>query len=567
MIEVSTARRGRDATEPAVETARNRMIIAGALFTTVFAAIGLRLVDVTLFTHRDSAAMADAAQRDGYAPGRGVITDRNGTLLAASLSTASLYADATVVPDPYRATDRLVGVLPELDRSEVLTKLKSDRRFVWIKRHLTPRQEYAVNRLGIPGLDFRREDRRVYPMGRAASHIVGFTDIDGHGLAGVERFFDTRLADGKENIVLSLDMRVQHLLRRSLSEAKQKFSAIGAAGVVMDVTTGEVLAMVSLPDFDPNHPGAIDADARFNRASLGVYEMGSTFKIFTTAMALDSGTVKLSDGYDASQPIHVARFTIRDYHAKRRWLSVPEIFMYSSNIGAVKMALDVGGDRQRDFLRKLGMFEPTPVELPETGQPLLPEVWRRVSTMTVSFGHGLSVSPLHLAAGVAAVVNGGIYYPPTVIKRTGPPDKGRRVVSAATSEKMRRLMRLVVESGTGRNARAEGYLVGGKTGTADKAVGRGYSHRALLSSFVGVFPMTKPRYVVLAILDEPKGRKDTFGYATGGWVAAPVVRDVVARMGPLLGMQPLNEESPEIEARMHVAIASPKEEKARLASY
>lgn len=567
MIEISTRRNAYDATEPAIEVARNRLIIAGALFGAVFGAIGLRLVDVTLFTHRDNGvAVAGADIRNGFAPGRGAITDRNGVLLAASLSTASLYADATIVSDPYKATAKLVRALPELDKSEVLTKLKSGRRFVWLKRHLTPRQQYAVNRLGVPGLEFRREERRVYPVGRVAAHVVGFTDVDGRGLAGVERFFDGRLHTKKEQVALSLDMRVQNILHRSLKQSMAKFRAVGASGIVMDVTTGEVIAMVSLPDFDPNRPIGIDADARFNRGTLGVYEMGSTFKIFTTAMALDAGTVTLADGYDAREPIRVSRFVIRDYHAKRRWLSVPEIFMYSSNIGAVKMALDVGGDRQRAFLRKLGMFEPAPVELPETGQPLLPEVWRQINTMTISFGHGLSVSPLHLAAGVAAVVNGGTYRPPTVVKRAGPPVAGRRVISTATSEKMRRLLRLVVENGTGRNARADGYMVGGKTGTADKAAARGYNRRALLSSFVGVFPMTAPRYVVLAMLDEPKGRKDTFGYATGGWVAAPVVGDVVGRIGPLLGMRPIDEKTPEIKDRMHVAIAPPKGGP-RLASY
>jgi cell division protein FtsI (penicillin-binding protein 3) len=308
----------------------------------------------------------------------------------------------------------------------------------------------------------------------------------------------------------------------------------------MDVNTGEIAAMSSLPGFDPNRPGAIAEELRFNRTTLGVYEMGSTFKIFTTAMALDAGTVTLGGGYDATDPIRVARFVIRDYLAKKRWLSVPEIFMYSSNIGTVKMAMDVGIAAHRNFLSNLGMMKPVRIELSETGSPLSPNRWRKINTMTISFGHGLAVSPLHLVAGVSAIVNGGIYRSPTLIKRdTNTPVPGKRVISAETSLKMRRLMRLVVDKGTGRKAAAPGFLVGGKTGTAEKVSDRGYRKKALISSFVAAFPMNKPRYVVLAMLDEAKGTKETHGYATGGWVAAPVVAAVVRRIAPVLGVRPV----------------------------
>ena len=382
----------------------------------------------------------------------------------------------------------------------------------------------------------------MYPLGPLASHVLGFTDIDNKGLSGVERYFDKELRTRQENMALSIDVRVQHVLEHELGAAMKEFRAIGAAGLVMDVNTGEIVAMSSLPSFDPNQPGSIPQDLRFNRTTLGVYEMGSTFKIFTTAMALDAGTVTLKGGYDATNPIRIARFTIKDFHAKKRWLSVPEIFMYSSNIGTVKMALDVGISGHQKFLARLGMLKTVAVELSETGAPLSPNRWREINSMTISFGHGLAVSPLHLVAGVASIVNGGIYRTPTLVRRN-PADvpAGKRVISEETSLQMRRLMRLVVEQGTGRKAAAPGYLVGGKTGTAEKVSGRGYKRKALISSFVAAFPMHKPRYVVLAMLDEAKGTKKTFGYATGGWVAAPVVGAVVRRIAPVLGLRPMKD--------------------------
>ena len=302
----------------------------------------------------------------------------------------------------------------------------------------------------------------------------------------------------------------------------------------MDVNTSEIVAMVSLPDFDPNRRDRISENAIFNRATLGVYEMGSTFKIFNTAMALDYGTTTMQDGYDASKPIRIARFTINDDHAKGRWLSVPEIFMYSSNIGSVRMAMDVGGERQRAFMERLGLLAASAVELPERGRPLSPSPWRPINTMTISFGHGIAISPVQLANGVSAIVNGGVRHPATLLRRDSAEMlMGERVVSEKTSRVMRRLLRLVVENGTGRNANAKGYLVGGKTGTAEKPGRDGaYRRKALLSSFVAAFPVNDPRYVVLAMVDEPKGNKSSYGYATGGWVAAPAVKRIVER-GPL----------------------------------
>ncbi len=452
-----------------------------------------------------------------------------------------------------------------MNPAETAAKLSSDRRFVWLKRSLTPREQQQVNSLGIPGVHFLDEWKRIYPQGSLTAHAVGFTDVDDRGIAGVERSFDDVLRGGREPLRLSIDLRVQHVVREELARQIATFGAIGGTGVVLDVDTGETIAMVSLPDFDPNVAGQMDPDSRFNRATLGVYEMGSTFKIFNTAMALDAGTVTMRGGYDATNPIRIARFTISDYHGKGRWLSVPEIFKYSSNIGSVKMAIDVGTEGQRDFLTRLGMLRETTIELPERGRPMIPSPWRPINTMTISFGHGLSISPMHLASGVAAIVNGGIRRPVTLLE-TAVPSPGERVISERTSRDMRRLMRLVVEDGTGSKADSLGYIVGGKTGTAEKVgSGGGYKRKALMSSFVAAFPMHDPRYVVLVMVDEPKGTKETHGYATGGWVAAPAISRIVARAAPLLGVAPVDPESPEI--RRDLMIEMPAEGGKRLASF
>ncbi len=523
----------------ALETGRTRLLVAGAVFALAFLAIGWRLIDISLLTQGFEPRIAATPTAPQLETGRADILDRNGVVLATSLPTASLYANPRQVRNPEDAAARLVRALPELSVTEVMAKLATDRSFIWLKRRLTPRQHYAVNRLGIPGLYFQREQRRFYPHDRLTAHSIGFTDVDDRGLAGVEQSFDEVLRGSAEPLVLSLDLRVQYVLARELSATMQTFDAIGAAGIVMDVASGEVLAMVSLPDFDPNRPAIASPEARFNRASLGVYEMGSVFKIFTTAMALDEGVVSLDDGYDTSKPIRIARFTINDYHPKNRWLSVPEIFMYSSNIGAARMAMDAGTAVQRAFLTRLGLTRPASIELAEVGRPMVPSPWRKINTLTIAYGHGLAVSPVHMASAVAAVVNGGELKPATLLKpKSGVPAQGRRIMSRDTSLKMRQLMRLVVRHGTGRKAEASGYLVGGKTGTADKLIDGRYARDARIASFVGAFPMNDPRYVVFVMLDEPKGNESTHGYATGGWIAGPVVRRVVERIGPLLGVAP-----------------------------
>jgi cell division protein FtsI (penicillin-binding protein 3) len=535
-----------------IDRARTRILVTGAAFLLAFLAIAARLGDLALVDRDVSAHIDRGTPGETYPGARADITDRNGVLLATSLATASLFGDARLVPDPDEAARKLATVLPDIDRQEIAQRLASGRGFVWIKRNLTPRQEYAVNALGIPGLDFKREDRRVYPMGPLAAHVLGFTDLDGHGIAGIEMALDKQVRKRGEPAALSIDVRVQNVLTEALQQAMDEFTAIGAMGLVMDVRTGEILAMTSLPGFDPNRLNEAKKESLFNRATLGVYEMGSTFKIFTAAMALDYGTATLAKSYDATKPIHIARFTINDYHAEHRWLTVPEIFEVSSNIGAARMAIEVGPERQHDFLARLGLLKPSPIELPENGAPLVPNPWRDINTMTIGFGHGISVTPVQLATAAAATVNGGILVPPTILKHApGETIIAHRVVSERTSQEMRKLFRLVVSGGTGKNADAKGYMVGGKTGTAEKAEGHHYARHALLSSFLGVFPINAPRYLVLAMLDEPHGNKKSHGFATGGWVAAPAVRQVVERIAPMLGVMPV-EDAPEIDRSLKI---------------
>jgi cell division protein FtsI (penicillin-binding protein 3) len=534
----------------ALETGRNRLLVTGVMFMIAFVAIGIRLVELSAFGVGTQARLAQQIPSTSIAVERADIIDRNGVVLATSLPTASLYADPKDIMNPKEAADKLAGVFPEINSDKLLLKLKSKSRFVWVNRNLTPKQQYAVNALGLPGVLFRRGEQRVYPHGREAAHILGLTDVDGKGIAGVEKYFAKSLNKGEGALQLSIDIRIQSMLRQELSAAMVEFQALGAAGVILDVATGEIISMVSMPDFDPNIPDSMRGTVGFNRVTKGVYEMGSAFKLFTTAMALDSGTVGMEDGYDTSEPIKIARFTINDYHGKNRWLSVPEILIYSSNIGAAKMSMDVGAKAQKFYLDQFGLLQPSSVELPEVGQPQYPTRWGDISTMTISYGHGISVSPLQLASGVGALVNGGKRVPVSLLKhRSSTPPNGVRVLSEKTSQQMRGLMRLVVTNGTGKNAAAPGYLVGGKTGTAEKQVNGGYEKKSLMSSFVGVFPIDKPRYVILAMLDEPKGTKRTFNYATGGWVAAPIVSRMVSRMASLLGILPSLEEAPGIELK------------------
>jgi cell division protein FtsI (penicillin-binding protein 3) len=523
----------------AIDTGRSRLIVAGALFLLAFSVIAARMVDVTILRDGD-LPRAHQAKTDDTPLARADIVDRNGVLLATSLPTDSLYVHPKEILDADTATKAIVQVLPELDTAEVHAKLASDKPFFYLKRNLTPKQVYDVNALGIPGLYFEKDEKRVYPQGNLAAHVVGLTDLDGKGIAGIEKSFDQDLEVRHEPLRLSIDVRVQTVLRDELAKTMADFNAVGATGMVMDVHTGELLGMVSLPDFDPNTMAGATPDAMFDRATLGVYEMGSTFKLFDAAAAIDAGTATVNSSYDASHPIHIARFEITDYHAQNRWLTVPEILIYSSNIGAAKMALDLGTDKQKDYLGRFGLLHPASIEVPEVGSPLVPNPWREINTMTIAYGHGMAVTPTQMVQGVAAIVDGGVMRQATLLAHTADePIPGTQILKPSTSRAMLDMMRLIVTEGTGEKAEVKGYEVAGKTGTAEKSGVGGYRHKSLLSSFIATFPVSNPRYVVLAMIDEPKGNKASFGYATAGWTAAPAVGRIIAQIGPLLGVEPV----------------------------
>lgn len=555
---------------------RSRLVLAAGGFSLLFAALVVKLALATIIEPTvpkmeaqlrrpdppppaDGVIPAAAAEHDfGLRATRASITDRNGEILAISLPTAALYANPREMVDAADTARRLKAALPDLDEATVRARLGENKQFVYLARQLTPRKELQINDLGIPGVYFEPTERRHYPLGRVAAQVLGGVDVDGHGVAGVERFFDKRLHDEPTPLALSIDVRVQAVMREELVRAMEEFQAIGACGIVMDVRSGEVLAMVSLPDYDANDVGHASPDERFNRTVTGMYEPGSTFKLQTASLALDSGTVQIWNGFDASGPIHIGRFTISDFEGKHRWLYLPEILAYSSNIGAARMADAVGSEKQRAWMQRMGMLSRIGIELPEAGLPLAPPAanWKEIATLTIGFGHGIAVSPLHVVDGTAAVANGGILYRPTILAHNPntPPRDGFRVMQQSTSDTMRKLMRLVVTDGYGKTAEVPGYYVGGKTGTAEKVAHHGYEKHANVAAFTSVFPMYAPRYAVYMMLDEPKANASTHGYATAGWVIAPSVGKVIARIGPMEGLLPDIADAPTINASLYIPL-------------
>ncbi|MBV8393206.1 MAG: penicillin-binding protein 2 [Alphaproteobacteria bacterium] len=531
-------RKGQRVKGDAQETARHRLVVTSAMLVMAFVAIAMRMSYVSVLREGGEPTQRVAARGGAIQSERADIIDRNGVVMATSLPVQSAFVNPHLLLDTQDAAKKIVSALPDLKYDEVKAKLDSDKSFVWIKRGLSPREQDLVNKLGIPGLEFQAEERRIYPQGQTAAHIVGYASIDNAGLGGIERYFDQQLQSG-ETVQLSIDIRLQRMVEDEIAHAVQKFSAIGAQAIVMDVTNGEILAMASLPTYDANKAKTITNEALFNRATLGVYEQGSMFKIFNHALALDSGKITLADKFDATSPIKIDRFTIHDDpNDPHRVLTVPEVFKFSSNIGSAKMAVEVGTDLQRAFFEKLGFLKPLNTQIPELGTPLYPRPWAKISTMTIAFGHGMSVTPLHLVMGAAAMVNGGIEYMPTFLKRNAASDPGRRVIQQKTSMTMRQLMRLNAVEGTGKKADLGGYEVGGKTSTAEKAGKGGYAKKALFSSFVGAFPMSDPKFMVLVSLDEPHGLAETGGYATGGMVSAPSVKVIIEDIVSLYGILP-----------------------------
>jgi cell division protein FtsI (penicillin-binding protein 3) len=529
--------------------ARARIALVVLLFAIGYAAIAARLI---LFAAAGEAGGARRiATHDALATARPDVLDRHGEILATDVRTPSLFAEPNRIIDADEASELLSAVMTDADAPELRERLASKRRFVWLKREITPAQREQVYRLGIPGIGFLRENKRIYPNGAEVSHLIGHVNIDNQGIAGIEKWLDSRgLADLhmaglasdrlQKPIELAVDLRVQHALHDELVAARSKYKAIAAVGMLTDVRTGEIIAMVSIPDYDPNNPREALDPTRINRLTTGVFEMGSTFKALTIAMALDSGKVTLKSAFDASHPLQYGKFTIHDYHAQNRVLTVPEIFTYSSNIGTARMAVSLGVEYHKAFLRKMGQLDRLRTELPESAEPLVPKRWMELNTVTIAFGHGLSVAPLQAMMAVGALMNGGYLIPPTFLKRSEQEAMAlaTRVVKPETSEKMRYLMRLNVEKGTASKADVKGYYVGGKTGTSEKVVGGRYSKTKVLTAFTAVLRADQPRYGLLIMLDEPQPLPETHGFATSGWNAVPVGGAVIARVAPLLGLEP-----------------------------
>ncbi len=534
---------------------RIRLAIVGLVL--VFGVIGARLVQ--LGGIRESEATSGRA-RDVITASRPPLLDRNGRELAMDIQVPSLFASPRQIIDVDEAVEKLHGVLPELDVNWLRDKLDGDEGFVWIKREMSQADRDKVFNLGIPGLGFRTESRRYYPGGNTASHVLGTVNVDNQGISGIEKYLDGAevkvlqelgLARGRalEPVTLTLDLRVQNAMHAELVDAMERYQAIAAAGVLLNARTGEILGLVSLPDFDPNVPASALQEGRLNRITAGTFELGSTFKTVTLAGALDAGAVRLTDQFDATKPIRFGRFSIGDFHGKRRMLSLPEVYKFSSNIGTIKIMQALGKDRFREFLNRVGFDDPLTVELPETKRSSIAPTFSDVAAATAAFGHGLTITPLHMAAAMAAFVNGGTLVPPTLFPRTMGEAMalGRRIISPRTSEYVRYLMRLNALEGSGRrmNAIADGYLAGGKTGTADKVVDGRYDSTRNLAVFASGFPLTDPQYVMVVLVDEPKRETPQSG-RTAAWNAGEVTGRIIHRIAPLLGVMPDFSESSEL---------------------
>ncbi len=539
----------------AIERSHMRVALVGLVFVAVFGTISAKLLMMAIFgeppsqEHRVAAASSTAFRPD--------IVDRNGEILATDIRTVSVFAEPGNIYDKDEAVELLTAVLPELNATELRAKLasrkgRSGAGFVWVKRELTPKQQAEVHRLGIPGIGFLPDHKRVYPNGTAAAHILGATNLDGIGIAGMEKYIDStglqalnsfglvnKQADLKP-VQLSIDLRAQFAVRDELAWGIDHFKAKAGASMILDVKTGEVIALVSMPDFDPNDPKDALSPDRINRMNVGVYEMGSTFKAMTLAMALDSGKYNVNSTFDTRGGVlNWGRQKIHEYHGTNRVITMPEVFTHSSNIGSAKMALGVGVTGHKAFLKKMGLLDRLRTELPESAAPIVPSRWTEINTITIAFGHGIAVAPIQAAAAVAAIANGGDLITPTFLK-ANPDDKARatHVLSPQTSEAMRYIMRLNASEGSAKKAAIPYYFVGGKTGTAEKVIGGRYIHNRLFTTFMAAAPMNDPKYLFVTIMDEPQGLPESGGYATAAWNSGVVTGKVIERVAPILGLPP-----------------------------
>lgn len=536
--------------------AESRLLVLGVFFFFAFGTVGMRMASLAA---TEPAEPRSAASIPKVANQRADIVDRNGEILATNLATTALYAQPPLMVDRKAAADGLAKIFPDLDHKKLVKDFTGKRKFVWIKKKISPEQQQMVHDLGEPGLLFGPREMRLYPNGKLAAHILGGTrfgeeDVNAAeviGIAGVESYFDETLRDPArhgESLQLSIDMTAQSAMREVLAHGVKLMSAKGAGAILMDVHTGEILSMASLPDFDPNDrpqvltKGDQSDSPLFNRASQGVYELGSTFKIFAAGLSLDKGLANENTMIDIRGPLKWGRFKIRDFHNYGKELSVTDIIVKSSNIGTARMAMATGAGAQQEMLEKLGFFAAVPVELGEARRtrPLLPKRWSDISTMTISYGHGIAATPLHLATAYASISNGGLKVQPTLLRRDTPQKNRERVFSADTSAKLNKMLRAVVTDGTAKRfGNVKGYEVGGKTGTADKPnPSGGYYEDKVITTFASVFPASNPKYVLVVTLDEPSINILGEDRRAAGWTAVPVATELVTRLMPILGLRP-----------------------------
>lgn len=543
-IYFSTSSFGLETEDESVNVCRSRIIKIIFLFALLYAIIIIRVFNVCLV----DGIQLNKEYVTYYRPRTGVsfpvhranITDRNGVVVATNLPTVNLYANPKKVSNAPEVAKKLSEVFPDISYEDFLIKLTRKSSFVYLKRNISPQQQARANALGYPELEFQESETRVYPQKELLAHILGNTDIDNNGIAGLEKTLNERLTSSTKNLSLTIDLGVQYAVRDELIKAKEKYKAERATAILMDINTSEVIALSSVPDYDLNRRDFKNKDIKFNFATLGVYEAGSVFKVFNTALGLDSGKIKITDSFDATKPLKMGRHRITDYRVPAKWLTVGETLIHSSNIASAQMALKVGKELQIKFFKNIGMFERIKsLEIFEKGKPLYrsEKYWQDHTVATTAYGYGISVTPMHIITAFSSILNGGIYTAPTLIKENDNREK-KRVISKQTSLDMRKLLRDVVIEGSGKNANIPGYEVAGKTGTANKIVDGKYIKGKNVTSFVAAFPASDPKYSLMVIIDDPKPLKETFGFVTSGWNACPTGGKIISRVAPQLNVRP-----------------------------
>ena len=526
----------------ALKTAKKRTLIVVSVFILSFLILLFRLAQIMVFNGNDDTnSLYMNAPTIAF---RADIVDRNNNIIATSLPTVSLYACPHEMINFDEAAEKTCSVFKDIQKDKFLRRLKKSKKFLWVKRNLSPTQEQEILNQGIPGFHFLKTEKRVYPDKNLLAHVIGGTDVDNNGIAGIEKVFDEAMKSSTHPISLSIDINIQHAVHDELQRAIKEFRAKGGSAIVMKIKTGEIFSLVSLPDFDPNRNENPNSREHFNMATSSAIEPGSSAKIINTAMALETKKITPFSQYDARFPIKVGRFTIHDFHGRGTYLSVEEILKYSSNIGSAKIALDVGRDYQKSFFKRIGLLDTVSCELIETQKPLYPKNWGEVSSMTISFGHGIALSPLHLITVISGMLNDGVKNNPTLLKKNSD-IQGERIISEKTAKQIAILMRLNVTEGANKKAEVKGYKVGGKSGTAEKLNRGRYSKTANYTGFIGAFPMPTPEYSIYVVLDEPQATAKTHGFRTAGWIAAPTAANIIRRIGPMLNVMVCENQEPD----------------------